>query len=180
LGTIILVGILNPWSFISAVLAAIGMLFLRHRFAPCSRDLKRLVGTTRSPIYSQLSSIINGLKVIRSYHAENICSNEFFHHLDNNTRVNYLISTLNRWSAMRFDWISLIFIMIVIILAVIARTTNHGFSTVEIALTLTYSLSLMGLFQWTIRLDRANEVECLPFQRKNVFILDYQWKLKHK
>jgi ATP-binding cassette subfamily C (CFTR/MRP) protein 4 len=127
------------------------MFFLRRRFASCSRNLKRLVGTTRSPIYSQLTSTIHGLKVIRSYHAENISSNEFFHHLDNNTRVTYLISILNRWSAMRFDWMSLIFTAFVIILAIIARMTHRQFSTVDIALTLIYSLHLMGLLQWTIR-----------------------------
>jgi ATP-binding cassette subfamily C (CFTR/MRP) protein 4 len=127
------------------------MFFLRRRLASCSRNLKRLVGTTRSPIYSQLTSTIHGLKVIRSYHAENISSNEFFHHLDNHTRVNYLLSILNRWSAMRFDWMSLIFTAFVIILAIIARMTHRQFSTVDIALTLIYSLSLMSLLQWTIR-----------------------------
>jgi ATP-binding cassette subfamily C (CFTR/MRP) protein 4 len=129
------------------------MFFLRYRLASCSRNLKRLVGTTRSPVYSQLTSTIHGLKVIRSYHAENISSNEFFYHLDNNTRAVYLTSILNRWSAMRFDWVSLIFIAFVIILAIIARITQYQFSTVDIALTLTYSLNLMALFTWTIRLE---------------------------
>lgn len=166
MGTITLVGILNPWSFIPATIAAGAMLFLRFRFASCSRNLKRLAGITRSPVYSQLTSTIHGLKVIRSYHAENVSSKEFFYHLDNNTRVNYLIVILNRWSAMRFDCISLLFIVLVIILAIIARITQHQFSTVDIALTLTYSLNLMGLFQWTIRLDLRNKIKCVFFSEK--------------
>jgi hypothetical protein len=89
--------------------------------------------------------------VIRSYHAENISSKEFFHHVDNNTRVAFLILTLNRWSAMRFDWMSLIFTACVIVLAVVARMTGQQFSSVDISLTLIYSLNLMGLLQWTIR-----------------------------
>ncbi|CAF3348753.1 unnamed protein product [Rotaria sp. Silwood2] len=169
LGTIVLVIFLNPWSFISAIIAASGMLFVRYRFAPCSRDLKRLVGTTRSPVYSQLTSTIHGLKVIRSYHAENICSEEFHYHLDNNTRVSFLITTLNRWSAMRFDWVSLIFIALVIILAIIVRINQHQFSVVEIALTLTYSLNLMGLFQWTIRQSVEVETQMTSVER----ILEY-------
>ncbi|CAF1537136.1 unnamed protein product [Rotaria sp. Silwood1] len=138
LGTIILVVLLNPWSFIPAIIAAIGMLFVRYRFAPCSRDLKRLVGITRSLVYSQLTSTIHGLKVIRSYHAENICSEEFYHHLDNNTRVYYLCAILNRWSAMRFDWVTLIFIALVITLPIIVCISQRQFSAVEIAFTLTY------------------------------------------
>lgn len=152
LGTITLVGFINPWSFISAIIALGDASIIRSRFASCSRNLKRLIGTTRSPVYSQLTSTIHGLKVIRSYHAEQISSNEFFHHLNNNTRVAYLITILNRWSAMRFDWMSMIFIGFIIILAIAARATQHQLSTVDIALTLTYSLYLMNLLQWTIRL----------------------------
>jgi ATP-binding cassette subfamily C (CFTR/MRP) protein 4 len=154
IGTVALVGILNPWSFIPAVFAATGMLFLRYRFAQCLRDLKRIEGITRSPVYSQLSSTIHGLKVIRSYHAENISSKEFLHNLDDNTRVNYLLLTTNRWAAIRFDWIACLFIIIVTILAMVVRITREQFSAADIALTLSYSLNLMGLLQWTIRFVR--------------------------
>ncbi|CAF5005137.1 unnamed protein product [Rotaria sp. Silwood1] len=169
LGTIILVVLINPWSFIPAIIATIGMFFLRYRYAPCSRDLQRLLGITRSSIYSQLTSTIYGLKVIRSYHAENICSKEFHYHLDNTTRVKYLIVILSRWSAMRFDWITLIFIALVTILAIIVRISQHQFSVVEIALTLTYSLSLMSLFQWTIRQSVEVETQMTSVER----ILEY-------
>lgn len=127
------------------------MILLRHIYAPFTRNLKRLAGVTRSPVYSQLTSTIHGLKVIRSYHAENICSKEYFHHLDTNTRVLYLVSVVNRWSAMRFDAISLLFIASTLALAIVARLTQPQFSTVDIALTLTFAINLMGLFQWTIR-----------------------------
>ncbi|CAF5037530.1 unnamed protein product, partial [Rotaria sp. Silwood1] len=169
LGTIILVVLINPWSFIPAIIATSGMFFLRYRFAPCSRDLQRLLGTTRSPINSQLTSAIYGLKVIRSYHAENICSKEFHYHLDNNRRVRYLIVTLSRWSAMRFDWITLIFIALVTVLAIIVRISQRQFSVVEIALTLTYSLSLMSVFQWTIRQSVEVETQMTSVER----ILEY-------
>ena len=127
------------------------MLSIRHRFARCSRDLKRLESITRSPVYSYLSSTIHGLKVIRSYHAETMCSNEFFAHLDDNTRASYLFLTTNRWVAVRFDWITLFFIAIVTALALIVRIMGRQFSTADIALTLSYSLNLMGFLQWTIR-----------------------------
>jgi ABC-type multidrug transport system fused ATPase/permease subunit len=151
IGTITLVGLLNPWAFIPAFLAVGAMLILRSKFARCLRDLKRIEGVTRSPIYSQLTSTIHGLKVIRSYHAEHISSNEFLHHLDDNTRVNYLLVTINRWAAIRFDWIALVFIICVTLLAMFARIIQKQFSAADIALTLSYSLNLMGLLQWTIR-----------------------------
>jgi ABC-type multidrug transport system fused ATPase/permease subunit len=150
-GSIALVGFLNPWAFIPAAFAGGGMLFLRYRYARCLRDLKRIEGVTRSPIYSQLTATIHGLKVIRSYHAEDICSKEFFHNLDDNTRVNYLLITTNRWAAIRFDWVCMAFIIAVTVLAMMTRLTQRQFSAADIALTLSYSLNLMGLIQWAIR-----------------------------
>jgi hypothetical protein len=151
LGTVILIGWLNPWSFIPAAIAAGGMLFIRSRFAKCSRDLRRLESVTRSPIYSYVASTIQGVIVIRSYHAEHLCSAEFLSHLDDNTRVNYLLLTVTRWAAMRFDCITLAFITLVILLVMILHITLHNFSTVDISLILSYSLSLVSLLQWTIR-----------------------------
>ena len=151
LGVIALVSWLNPWSFIPALLAVSSMLLLRHRFARCSRDLKRLESLTRSPIYSYLNSTIDGLKVIRSYNAEHICSTEFSSHLDINTQASFLFITTNRWIGSRFDWIAMAYIALITILALVVQIIGRRFSTADIALTLSFSLNLMGLLQWTIR-----------------------------
>ncbi|CAF2103986.1 unnamed protein product [Rotaria magnacalcarata] len=170
LSTVALVGVLNPWSFIPALIALFGLLFVRHRFAPFSRDLRRLESISRSPVYSYLTSTIHGLKVIRSYHAEEMCSTEFFSYLDENTRVNHLIYAASRWAALRFDWISLLFIGLVSILSMILRITGYRyFSTADIAMTLSYSLGLMGLLQWTIRLSVELETRMTSVER----VLEY-------
>jgi ABC-type multidrug transport system fused ATPase/permease subunit len=128
-----------------------GMIYIRHRYAQCLRDLKRMEGITRSPVYSYLTSTIHGLKVIRSYHAEQLCSEQFLSHLNDNSRVNYLLCTVNRWAAIRFDWLTLFFICLVTLLAMIVRIIQNNLSAADIALMLTYSLQLMGILQWTIR-----------------------------
>ena len=151
LGIVSLVIWLNPWSLKPAIVAVIAMLFVRHRFARCSRDLNRLESTTRGPIYSYLTSTIHGIQVIRSYHAETVCLSELFGHLDNHTRANYLLLVTHRWAGIRFDWITVLFIAIVTSMALIVRIAGQQFLAVDIALTLSYSLSLTGLLQRTIR-----------------------------
>ena len=151
LGTVILVGVLNPWAFIPAIMGVCVMCVIRYRFAQCSRDLKRLEGVTRSPIYSHLNSTIHGLPVIRSYHVEDLCSQEFLRFIDENSRVHFMIMTKDRWAAMRFDGVCSLFLAMVTVLGLLARIHQQSFSAADIALTLSYSLSLMGLFQWTIR-----------------------------
>ena len=147
----IFVGILNIWSFIPAVIGMIGMIIVRHHFAACSRDLKRLEGANQSPIYSYLSSTINGLKVIRSHHVEQMCSKEFLSHLSNYTQAFFLIVVTERWAAMRFDGVSLIFVILVTFSSMFVRMYSQQISTADIALTLSFALTLMGLVQWTIR-----------------------------
>ena len=165
MGAVVLVSLLNPWAFIPAAFVAIAMLLLRYRYALCLRDLKRIEGVTRSPVYSLLASSIDGLKVIRSYKAEKVCIREFLHSLDNNTRASYLLLTTNRWAAIRFDWIALTYIVLITILAMIARMIQRKFSAADIALILSYSLNLMGLVQWTIRfvLKKLIAIDCNYF-----------------
>jgi ATP-binding cassette subfamily C (CFTR/MRP) protein 4 len=127
------------------------MLFLRHRYTRCLRDLKRIEGVTRSPIFSQLKLTADGLNVIRSHRAEEYCSNNFFCSLDDNTRAHYLIANIETWSAIRFDTIAVIYLLFATVLAMFVQTFGQNFSAADIALTLSYSLSFMGLFQWTIR-----------------------------
>ncbi|CAF0930502.1 unnamed protein product [Adineta steineri] len=169
LGTVILIGLLNPWAFIPAFIGIIGMLIVRYRFARCFRDLRRITETTRSPLYSYLSSTIHGLKVIRSYHAEQMCSQQFLSYLDQNIRAYYLTSVVERWSAIRFDWISFIFLGLVTLCSMLVRIYKQELSTADIALTLSYSLNLMGLFQWTISQSVRVETHMTAVER----ILEY-------
>ena len=48
----------------------------------CARSVKRLEGITKSPIFSQLSSTLNGLTSIRAFKAEQMMINEFDYHQD--------------------------------------------------------------------------------------------------
>ena len=129
------------------------MFYIRYRFACCSRDLKRLVGVSRSPYYSHFTSTIHGLKVIRSHRAEQSCQKEFCSYIDVNNTAEYLLETTNRWAAIRFDWSVTFFVMAVTLIAVIVRSFGQQISSGDIALTLSYSTSLMGLIQWMIRFD---------------------------
>jgi ABC-type multidrug transport system fused ATPase/permease subunit len=151
IGIIMLIVWVNPWSLIPAMITIAGIVYIRHHYARCLRDVKRIECISRSPIGSCLTSTIQGLKVIRSYHAEQICANKFFASYNDNTRANYLICTINRWAAIRFDWVSLLFITLVTFLAVIVRIYQSQISAGDIALILSYSLNLMGTLQLAIR-----------------------------
>ncbi|CAF1179985.1 unnamed protein product, partial [Adineta ricciae] len=169
LGIIVFVSWLNRWSLFPAGIVVALMLFLRHRFAGCSRNLKRLEHTSRSPVYSYLTSTLQGLKVIRSYHAEKICLSDFHAYLDDHTRASYLLTILGRWAAIRFEWIACFFITSATILAVIVRIVSQQLSAADIALTLLYSINLTGTFQWGIRVSVDVETQMTAVER----VLEY-------
>ena len=58
---------------------------------------------------------------------------------------------------MRFDWISLCFLSLVIVGALLLRIYRYQLSSVDMALTLTYSITVMGFFQYTIRFEQVKD-----------------------
>ncbi|XP_047408548.1 ATP-binding cassette sub-family C member 4 isoform X2 [Sciurus carolinensis] len=143
-----------PWIAIPLVPLAIVFLFLRRYFLNTSRDVKRLESTTRSPIFSHLSSSLQGLWTIRAYRAEERCQELFDAHQDLHSEAWFLFLTTSRWLAVRLDAICAIFVIVVAFGSLIlAKTLDAG----QVGLALSYALTLMGMFQWSVR--QSAEVE---------------------
>ena len=55
--------------FVAPVLLPLGLFFayVRARYLSASRDVKRLDGTTRSPVFAMLAETPRGLPTIRAY-----------------------------------------------------------------------------------------------------------------
>ncbi|XP_010809206.2 ATP-binding cassette sub-family C member 4 isoform X2 [Bos taurus] len=71
-----------PWIAIPLVPLGIVFFVLRRYFLETSRDVKRLESTTRSPVFSHLSSSLQGLWTIRAYKAEQRFQELFDSHQD--------------------------------------------------------------------------------------------------
>uniref|UniRef100_A0A4W6BU78 Multidrug resistance-associated protein 4 n=1 Tax=Lates calcarifer TaxID=8187 RepID=A0A4W6BU78_LATCA len=117
LGVIAVSASVIPWILIPVLPLLLIFLYLRRYFLQTSRDIKRLESTTRSPVFSHLSSSLQGLWTIRAFGAEERFQKAFDAHQD-------LHSELDAGS---------------------------------VGLALTYSITLMGMFQWGVR--QSAEVE---------------------
>ncbi|XP_022358424.1 multidrug resistance-associated protein 4 isoform X4 [Enhydra lutris kenyoni] len=143
-----------PW--ITIPLIPLGILFfvLRWYFLETSRDVKRLESTTRSPVFSHLSSSLQGLWTIRAYKAEERFQELFDAHQDLHSEAWFLFLTTSRWFAVRLDAICAIFVIIIAFGSLILATTVDAG---QVGLALSYALTLMGMFQWCVR--QSAEVE---------------------
>ncbi|XP_042316522.1 ATP-binding cassette sub-family C member 4 isoform X2 [Sceloporus undulatus] len=101
-----------PWVLIPLVPLLILFIVLRRYFLDTSRDIKRLESTTRSPVFSHLSSSLQGLWTIRAFKAEQRFQELFDAHQDLHTEAWFLFLTTSRWFAVHLDAICAIFVAV--------------------------------------------------------------------
>uniref|UniRef100_A0A673J989 Cystic fibrosis transmembrane conductance regulator n=1 Tax=Sinocyclocheilus rhinocerous TaxID=307959 RepID=A0A673J989_9TELE len=82
IGVIAVASSVIPWILIPVIPLLIAFLFLRRYFLRTSRDVKRIESTTRSPVFSHLSSSLQGLWTIRAFKAEERFQQTFDAHQD--------------------------------------------------------------------------------------------------
>ncbi|XP_057686609.1 multidrug resistance-associated protein 4 [Corythoichthys intestinalis] len=145
-----------PWILIPVFLLLIVFLFLRRYFLETSRDIKRLESTTRSPVFSHLSSSLQGLWTIRAFRAEGRFQRDFDGHQDKHTAAWFLFLTTSRWFAVRLDGMCSLFVTVTTFGCLVLRDQLDAGS---VGLALSYAITLMGMFQWGVR--QSAEVENL-------------------
>uniref|UniRef100_A0A8C6CPX6 Multidrug resistance-associated protein 4 n=1 Tax=Moschus moschiferus TaxID=68415 RepID=A0A8C6CPX6_MOSMO len=151
-----------PWIAIPLVPLGIIFFVLRRYFLETSRDVKRLESTTRSPVFSHLSSSLQGLWTIRAYKAEQRFQELFDSHQDLHSEAWFLFLTTSRWFAVRLDAICALFVIVVAFGSLIlAKTLDAG----QVGLALSYALTLMGMFQWCVRQSAEAENMMISVER---------------
>ncbi|XP_037617466.1 multidrug resistance-associated protein 4-like isoform X2 [Sebastes umbrosus] len=145
-----------PWILIPVLPLLLFFLYLRRYFLQTSRNIKRLESTTRSPVFSHLSSSLQGLWTIRAFGAEERFQKAFDAQQDLHSEAWFLFLTTSRWFAVRLDGICSIFVTITTFGCLLLRDQMDAGS---VGLALSYSVTLMGMFQWGVR--QSAEVENL-------------------
>lgn len=154
LGVIIVAAAVIPWILIPVVPLLVVFLFLRRYFLQTSRDIKRLESTTRSPVFSHLSSSLQGLWTIRAFKAQQRFQQAFDAHQDLHSEAWFLFLTTSRWFALRLDGICSIFVTITTFGCLFLR---DDLKAGAVGLALSYAVTLIGMFQWGVR--QSAEVE---------------------
>ncbi|XP_006462121.1 hypothetical protein AGABI2DRAFT_151707 [Agaricus bisporus var. bisporus H97] len=121
-----------------------------------SRELKRLDAVSRSPIFAWFSESLAGLSTIRAFHQQSIFIQHNQYRIDRN-QICYLPSiSVNRWLAVRLEFVGALIILCVSCLAVTALITS-GVDAGLVGLVLSYGLNTTSSLNWLVR--SASEVE---------------------
>ncbi|XP_029597108.1 multidrug resistance-associated protein 4 [Salmo trutta] len=154
IGVVAVAASVIPWILIPLAPLIIIFLFLRRYFLQTSRDVKRLESTTRSPVFSHLSSSLQGLWTIRAFRAEERFQNTFDAYQDLHSESWFLFLVTSRWFAVRLDGMCAVFVTITAFGCLLLRDQVEAGS---VGLALSYAVTLMGMFQWGVR--QSAEVE---------------------
>jgi ATP-binding cassette subfamily C (CFTR/MRP) protein 4 len=148
IGSIVIIGIANPWVLLILIPLAPAVLWLRRFYIRSSRQLKRLESVTRSPIYTLFATSLDGLTSIRAFDVQNDFLKMFIERIDANSRASFIFSATTHWFGLRLDLMASLVTLTTAILAVALR---HQIDPATAALSISYCITLTGLFQWAIR-----------------------------
>uniref|UniRef100_A0A3P8U3V8 ATP-binding cassette, sub-family C (CFTR/MRP), member 4 n=1 Tax=Amphiprion percula TaxID=161767 RepID=A0A3P8U3V8_AMPPE len=116
------------------------------------------------PVFSHLSSSLQGLWKIRAFRAEERFQNTFDAHQDLHSEAWFLFLTTSRWFAVHLDFICAVFVTITTFGCVLLRDQLDAGS---VGLALSYAVTLTGMFQWGVR--QSAEVENMFEYLKYIF-----------
>jgi ATP-binding cassette, subfamily C (CFTR/MRP), member 1 len=105
--------------------------------------LKRLDAVSRSPIFAWFSESLAGLSTIRAYNQQSVFITKNALNIDLNQKCYIPSINVNRWLAIRLEFVGAVIIFVTACLAVVALVTT-GIDGGLVGLVLSYALSTTG------------------------------------
>ncbi|XP_046836014.1 ATP-binding cassette sub-family C member 4 [Vespa crabro] len=148
-GILIQVIIINWWTIVPVLIMGFLYWEIRKIYITTAQNLKRLEGTTKSPVFSHVNSSLIGLSTIRSSNAQLMLSKEFDSHQDLHTGA-YSLSILTATAfGFALDTVSVLFVTFVTYSFIIFNNENTFAGNVGLAIS--QVLILCGMLQHGMR-----------------------------
>ncbi len=137
---------------------------VRNIFVTSSRELKRLEGVARSPIFAMMTESLSGIATIRANDAKKYFIRKFEGVHDMHTRTFFSFIAASRWVGFRMDSLAFLMMSCVCFLSVLFH--KQGWFNVDpaiLGLSISMLLQLCASFQWCIRqsAEIVNQMVCV-------------------
>jgi len=166
LGGVVLVCVSLPYMIALLPFLYFAFLNVQKKYSASAREIKRIDAITRSPIYSDFSASLDGLVTLRAYRLREKFTSLFQDQIDSNGRAFFSFLMISRWFGFRLDLLStLLLIGVTMLAAGIRDQVDVGL----IGFALTYTFSLSGLFQWTVRQGAEVETQLTSIERISAY-----------
>ena len=155
-GILAVILLVRPWVILPTLVLGVIFVRLRTFYMGSSRDIKRLEGISKSPVFSQLSTSLQGLTTIRAFKAEPLLRSEFDFQQDLHTSTWFIYLSSTRWFSIWLDWVVCLYTGIVVFsFLLIGGDIDGG----DVGLAISNCIALTDMLQYGIR--ESAEVENL-------------------
>ncbi|KAG1689590.1 hypothetical protein DVH05_002099 [Phytophthora capsici] len=153
-GGFIVCALASYWIGLSYVPVVVALVVTGVYFKRTSREVKRLEGISRSPVYNLLGETLNGVQTIRAFRMQTTFEAMNAQAVDENASFFFVYWAAGRWLAVRLDTLSVVVILVVSLYLV---ATKGQLSTLLSGISLVYALMLTSMVQSSVRdVDRTD------------------------
>eukprot|EP00644_Phytophthora_capsici_P007557 jgi/Phyca11/566589/estExt2_Genewise1.C_PHYCAscaffold_210497 len=153
-GGFIVCALASYWIGLSYVPVVVALVVTGVYFKRTSREVKRLEGISRSPVYNLLGETLNGVQTIRAFNMQTTFEAMNAQAVDENASFFFIYWAAGRWLAVRLDTLSVVVIFVVSLYLV---GTKGQLSTLLSGISLVYALMLTSMVQSSVRdVDRTD------------------------
>ncbi|KAG2731322.1 hypothetical protein G9P44_005738 [Scheffersomyces stipitis] len=184
------IGFVMPFYIIVIAVLSLGYVYYDVYYIALSRELKRLVSISRSPIYGHLGESLNGLDTIRAYNQG--VRFDFINNanVDCNLQTQYMLRSINRWLMFRLQLIGSLGVLGAGLLALMTIFTASPLTSSMAGFIMTYALEVTVSLKMMVRqsaevetsivaVERCLEYSTLPveedIENKTLIVPPIQW-----
>jgi ATP-binding cassette subfamily C (CFTR/MRP) protein 4 len=166
IGILVVSAIVSPYLLIPIAILAVLSVPLRRIYIRTARDIQRLDAVSRSPVYSHISSTVDGLTAVRAFGLEQRFIEQYYVYVNDSTAVRFLVLATGRAYSFCLDSFALTYIIAV---NFFLMAIPDGLPGGDVGLVLSSVLVLIGLFQGCIRRTADFETQMVSCER----VLEY-------
>nr|CAH7760502.1 unnamed protein product [Callosobruchus chinensis] len=144
----IVIGSLSYWITIPTIVILVIFYLLRTVYLQTSTAVKRIESITKSPVFTHLSTSLQGLTTIRALKAEDALTKEFDNYQNRNSAAYFMFIGASKTFGFWLDAICVIYVGVAIIILLFVKSETFGGN---IGLALTQAMGITGMFQWGMR-----------------------------
>ncbi|XP_067031621.1 ATP-binding cassette sub-family C member 10-like isoform X2 [Acropora muricata] len=170
-GTVVITCYGLPWFILVLVPLVLMYYYIQNYYRRTSRELKRLMSVTLSPIYAHFSETLSGLTTIRALRDELRFKLENEFRLETNQRANFCALVASQWLGLFLQFIGVAMVTAVAFIAVL----EHHFSTVDpglVGLAISYALSVTDRLSGMVTSFTETEKQMVSVERAVQYIED--------
>ncbi|CAL8127058.1 unnamed protein product [Orchesella dallaii] len=173
IGVVSIVSMNSPILLIPCSILFVLFYFLRRFYFLTARDIKRLEGVARSPIFSHLSTSLCGLSTIRAFGMEEKFVRQFESIHDIHNSVWFMFLSCTRWLGVVVDWVICLFVSSVTLNFLCRFEQFSGYRSAVVGVSISCAMTLTSMVQWGMRQTAELENHMIAFER----ITEY-WNLE--